>query len=77
MEMNVERTKVIRFSRHLAPVQIMINQKQLGTMEYCNYVGSLITNDTRCTREIKTRTAMTKSPFKKERALFTRKLGLI
>ena len=29
MEMNVETTKVIRISRHLAPVQIMINQKQL------------------------------------------------
>ena len=29
MEMNVERTKVLRISRHLVPVQIMINQKQL------------------------------------------------
>jgi len=45
-------------------------------MSYCNYLGSLIPNDTRHTCEIKTRTAMTKSPFKKERALFTRKLSL-
>jgi hypothetical protein len=45
-------------------------------MEYCNYLGRLITNETRCTCDIKTRTAMTKSPIKKERALFTRKLGL-
>ena len=62
----MERTKVIRILRHLAPVQIMISQ-QLENMEYCNYLGSLITNDPRCTCDSKSRTAMTKSPFKKRR----------
>jgi len=29
MEMNVEKTKVMRISRHPSPVTIMIDQKQL------------------------------------------------
>jgi hypothetical protein len=38
-------------------------------------VGSLLTNDARCTREIKSRIAMAKAVFKKE-TLFTSKLDL-
>jgi predicted HD phosphohydrolase len=36
----------------------------------------MITKDARCTREIKCRITMTKAAFKKEKALFTSKLGL-
>jgi hypothetical protein len=39
-----------------------------------NYLGSMITNDARCTREIKARIAMAKAAFNK--TLFTRKLDL-
>jgi hypothetical protein len=40
----------------------MIDQKQPDNMEqmYLNYLGSMIINDTRCAREIKTRIAMAK-----------------
>jgi hypothetical protein len=53
MEMNVERIKVLRISRQPSPIKIMIDQKQLENVEYFNYLGSMITNDARCTREIK------------------------
>ena len=33
MEMNVEKTKVMRISRQPSPVNIMINQKQLENVE--------------------------------------------
>ena len=33
MEMNVEKTKVMRISRQQFPVKIMINQKQLENVE--------------------------------------------
>jgi len=36
MEMNVEKTKVMRISRQLCPVKIMIDQKQLENVESFN-----------------------------------------
>jgi hypothetical protein len=67
MEMNVEKTKVMRLSRHPYPINIMIYQKQLENMEYFNYLGSMITNEARCTREIKSRIAMAKQHSKRRR----------
>jgi hypothetical protein len=52
MEMNVENTKAIISSQPF-PIQIMIDHKQPQDVEYFNCVGSTITNDARCTREIK------------------------
>jgi hypothetical protein len=49
MEMNVEKTKVMRISRQPSAMEIMIDQKQLENVEYFNYLGSMITNDARCT----------------------------
>jgi hypothetical protein len=76
MDMNVEKTKVVRISRQPYPINIMIDQKQLENVAYFNYFGSMITNDVRCTREIKSRIAMTKAAFNKKKTLFTSKLDL-
>jgi len=76
MEMNVEKTKVVRISRPPFPVKIMIDQKQLENVESFKYLGSILTNDGRCTCEIKRRTAMAKAAFNKKRALFTNTLDL-
>jgi hypothetical protein len=67
MEINVENTKVMRTSRELSPVQIMIDQKQLKNVEYFKYLGGLITNDAWCISEIKSRTAMAKAASNKRR----------
>jgi hypothetical protein len=45
-------------------------------VEYFNYLGSMITNDDRRTREIRSRTAMAKAAFNKKRTLFTDKSNL-
>jgi hypothetical protein len=76
MEINVEKTKVMRISRQPAPMKIMIDQKQLENVAYFDYLGSMITNDARCTREIKSRIAMAKAAFNKKKNLFTSKLDL-
>jgi len=78
MEMNVEKTKVMRISRQPSPVTIMIDQKQLENVEYFKYtyLGSMLTNDGSCTREIKSRTAMAKAAFSEKKTLFTSKLDL-
>jgi hypothetical protein len=40
-------------------------------VEFFKYLGSILTNDGRCTCEVKCRIAMTKAAFNKKRALFT------
>ena len=74
MEMMWENTKVMRISRKLFTVRIMINQKQLADVEYFIYLGSITTNDARCTRDIKCRIVMAKAANNRKKTLFTSKL---
>jgi predicted restriction endonuclease len=76
MEMNVEKTKLMRISRQPFPVEIMIDHKQLEKVESFKYLGSILTNDGRCTCEIKCRIAMAKAAFNKKRTVFTSTLYL-
>jgi len=64
------------FSRKLFQVKIMIDQKQLENVVSFKYLGSILTNDGRCTYEIKCRIAMARAAFNKKRALFTSTLDL-
>jgi hypothetical protein len=54
----------------------MIEQKQLDNVESFKYLGSKLTNDGRCTCEIKSIIVMVKAAFNKKRALFTSTLDL-
>jgi len=65
MEMNVVKTRIMRISRKPFPVKIMIDQKQLDNVESFKYLGSILTNDGRCTCEITCRIAMAKAAFNK------------
>ena len=58
------------------PVKIMIDQKQLENLESFKYLGSILTNDGRCTCEIKCRIVMAKAAFNKRKVLFTSTLDL-
>jgi hypothetical protein len=49
----------------------MIDQKELENVESFKYLGSILTNDGRCTFEIKCRIAMAKAAFNKKRNLST------
>jgi len=51
----------------------MILQKQLENVEYFRCLGSLKTNDARCTRELKTRSSLAKAALNKK-ALSSSKL---
>ena len=61
--------KIMRISRQPFPVKIMIDQK-LEDVESFKYLGSILTNDERCSCEIKSRIVMAKAVFKKKRAPF-------
>ena len=54
----------------------MLDQKQLENVESFKYLGSILTNDRRCTCEIKSRIAMAKSAFNKKKVIFTSTLDL-
>ena len=60
----------MRTSRQPSPVEI-IDQKQPENVVYFNYLGSLITNYARCTRDITSGVAMAKAAFNKMKDLFT------
>jgi len=66
----------MRISRQQFQVKIMIDQKQLENVESFKYLGSILTNDGRCTCEIKCRIAMAKAAYNKKRTLFTSTLDL-
>ena len=57
-------------------MQIVTDQKQLDNVEYFSCFGRVVTNDKRCNRKIKSRIAMAKAAFSKEKFLFTSKLCL-
>jgi hypothetical protein len=76
MEINVEKTKVMKISRQPLPVKVIIDQKQLENVECFKYLGRILTNEGRCTCKIKCRIAMAKAAFNKKRALFTSTLDV-
>jgi hypothetical protein len=53
IKMNVEKTKVIKISRKQSPAEIMVDQKQMETVEYFSCLCSMIKNNARCTDGIK------------------------
>src|SRR5215470_4382960 len=71
-----KKTKVMRISRQPSPVTITIEQQQLENVKCFKYLGSMLTEDGRCTCEIKSRIAMAKAAFNKKKNLFTSKLDL-
>lgn len=64
----------MRKSSQPSPIQIMMCQKQLEYAEYFKYLCSVITNDERCTREIKYRISMAKATFNERKKTFHRKI---
>jgi hypothetical protein len=76
MAINVEKIIVMRVSRQSLPIQIMTDQKLLGNGDYFNYLGSVITSDARCRREIKSTISMEIAAFNKNKTLITSKLDL-
>ena len=71
--MNVGNTEVMRISRKLSRIQIVIDHRQVGNVECFSYLGFMI-NDARCTREIKSKIAMAIAAFNKKKT-FHRQIG--
>ena len=57
--------------------QFLLLIPKRATLENVKHFGSMITNDERCTNEVKSRTAITKGAFNKEKALCNQQSGLL
>jgi hypothetical protein len=66
----------MRVSGQPSPIKTMMYQKELESVEYFNCLCSVITNDARCTREIKSKIVMATAALNKKKALLTSKLDL-
>jgi hypothetical protein len=76
MEINIEKSKVMRISKKQKPLQIKVGGQKLENVEQFKHLGSLVTKDAYCTKEIRARIAMAKAAFTKKTPLFTGKLSL-
>jgi hypothetical protein len=63
-------------SKPTVPSNDYNRSKQLEDVEYLNCVRSKITNDARCTREIKSSIAVAKASFNKKKTFFISQMDL-
>ena len=66
----------MRVSRSNESLQIKVNNKELKEVDHCKYLGSVLTRDGYCTREIKIRIIIAKEAFNRKMALLTSKLNI-
>jgi hypothetical protein len=75
VDKNVKEFKVMRIARKPSPVQFTADKKS-DNVEYFNYLGSMTTNDARCTSKIKYNILKAKAALSEKKSLFTSKLDL-
>ena len=66
MEINIDKSQVMRVSRSNESLQIKVNNRELKEVDHSKYLGSVLTRDGYCTREIKMRIAIAKEAFNKK-----------
>ena len=76
MEINIDKSQVMSVSRSNESLQIKVNNRELKEVDHFKYLGSLLTRDGYCTREIKMRIAIAKEAFNREMSLLTSKLNI-
>ena len=60
MEINIDKSQVMRVSRSNESLQIKVNNRELKEVDHFRYLGSVLTRDGYCTREIKMRIDISK-----------------
>jgi hypothetical protein len=74
MKINAKKTKVMKVSRTTGgKVTIMINEYEIEQIQSFKYLGSTMTEDGRCEKEIRIRIAQAKKAFNKRKELLTKK----
>ena len=66
MEINIDISQVIRVSRSNESLQNKVNNRGLKEVDHFKYLGSVLTRDGYCTRDIKIRIAIAKEAFNRK-----------
>ena len=74
--MYFDKSQVMRVSRSNESLQIKVNNRELKEVDHLRYLGSVLTRDGYCTREIKMRIAIAKEAFNRKLLLLTSKLNI-
>ena len=53
MEINIDKSQVMRLSRSNESLQIKVGNRQLKELDHCKYLGSVLRTDGYCKMEIK------------------------
>ena len=76
MEINIDKSQVLRVSWSNESLQIKVNNRELKEVDHFKYLGSVLTGDGYCTREIKMNIAIAKEAFNRKISLLTNKLNI-
>jgi len=76
MEINGDKCKVMLISREEGRGRIVVDGQELEQVDYFKYLGSILTRDGECTKEIRARIAQAKVAFNRKRTLMTGNLDL-
>jgi hypothetical protein len=76
VETNTDKPQVTRVSRSHEPKQIKVNNRELKEVDHLKYLGSVLTRDGYCTREIKMRIDIAREAFNRKMSLLTSKLNI-
>ena len=76
MDINIDKSQVMRVSMSNESLQIKVNNRELKEIVNFTYLGSVLTRDGYCTREIKMRIAIAKKAFNRNMSLLTCKLNI-
>jgi len=71
-----KKAKLMRISKYPFQVQLMVDYKQLENAKNFGYLSSVVTNDARRARKIKSRISRTQATFNRKKILFISKLDL-
>ena len=53
MEINIDKLQVMRVFRNNESLQIKVNNRELEEIDHFKYLGTVLTRDVYCTREVK------------------------
>ena len=73
MVINIDKSQIMRVSRSNESLHIKVNNR---VVDHFKHLGSVLTRDGYCTREIKMRIAIAKEAFNRKMSLLTCKLNI-
>ena len=76
VKINIDKSQVMRVSRSNESLQIKVNNKELKEVDHFKYLGSVLTKDGYCTREIQMKIVIAKEAFNRNMSLLTSKLNI-